>query len=199
MNAKPSLSIPAYERAQHRVMNLIMDVLASTDPVLGAIPVRSTGHAGPTRNVPGPNPVDHPLSEFSERFYLHADTIKGTDTETYLLTLIDLGKTYRERLGRTFFETTTDIAEAVGNAIDARGLPLSWDRFLDAIELIDVSFDREGRASGLQVIMHPETHRLMNQVPRTPEHDERFNDIMRRKKDHWDAQQRPRRLPRQGR
>lgn len=199
MVIKPSLGIPAYERAGHRVMNLVMDLLASTDPVLGAIPLRNTGHAGPTRNVPGPAPVDHPLTEFSERFYLHADTIRDTDTETYLLTLIDLSKVHQERLAKTFIETTTDIAEAVGNTVDARGLPLTWDRFLDVIELIDVSFDDEGRASGLQVIMHPDTYRLMSQVPRTSEHDARFYDIMRRKKEKWDAQQRPRRLPRQRR
>ena len=37
---------------------------------------------------------------------------------------------------------------------------------------------------------------VMHAIEKTPEQEQRYQEIMQRKKDAWDAQQRPRRLPR---
>ena len=57
---EPRLAIPAYERVMHAFMSSIIDGMIGVDPLLGKIGVRMSGHAGPTRNVPGPQPIAIP-------------------------------------------------------------------------------------------------------------------------------------------
>jgi hypothetical protein len=192
---KPCLAIPAYDAALRSLMSSIVDDMIGVDPVLGQIHSRTTGHAGPTRNVPGPHPVDHDLTHFEAEYAIHVDHIRDTEVDVFIIAICGVAEKYAEAMGAAFVRTVSDVAEAVGNAIDAEGKPFTWDFFLDGLETMEVAFDEDGQYR-LQVLINPETWRLLQAVEQTPEQEQRFREIMQRKKDAWDAQQRPRRLPR---
>jgi hypothetical protein len=192
---KPCLAIPAYDAALRSLMSSIVDGMIGVDPVLGQIHSRTTGHAGPTRNVPGPHPVDHDLTHFEAEYAIHVDHIRDTEVDVFIIAICGVAEKYAEAMGAAFVRTVSDVAEAVGNAIDAEGKPFTWDFFLDGLETMEVAFDEDGQYR-LQVLINPETWRLLQPVEQTPEQEQRFREIMQRKKDAWDAQQRPRRLPR---
>lgn len=193
---KPRLTIPAYDLAAHSFMSSVMDGLIGVVPILGQMPVRITGHAGPTRNVPGDHPLDHPLTVFRETLLIHADVIRGTAVESFVASLTELAGKYEEKMGKTLVETIGGVAEAVGNVVDAREQPLSWDFLLDAFEKIDWSFDEEGHPLGQQILVNPETAKLLRALDITLKQQQRYHEIIQRKKEQWDAQKRTRRLPR---
>ena len=193
---KPHLTIPAYDLAMHEFMTLVMDGMIGVDPMLGQIRVRVTGHAGPTRNVPGPQPVDHPLTTFQEIITIHADVIRETDVESFVAALVELAAKYEEAMGTTLVRTLTDVTEAVGNVVDAQGLPLSWDHLLDALEMTEFTFDEDGRLHVKQFLMNAETDKQLRAIEMTPEQRQRHEELIRTKKEQWDAQKRTRRLPR---
>ncbi len=188
--------IPAYDLALHVFETLVVDGMIGVDPVLGHISSRATVHAGPIRNVPGSNPVDHDLTTFQGSYVIHADKIRETDVEEFITAICGLAETYEEAMSSTFIRTMTDVSDAVGNSIDAKGQPFSWDIFLDGLEKIEFAFDDDGKHSPLQILVNPETYRLIKSIGMTPEQSERYNDVMKRKKEAWHAQQRTRRLPR---
>ena len=192
---KPSLAIPAYDAALRSLMSLIVEGMIGVDPMLGQIHSRTTGHAGPTRNVSGPNPVDHDLTHFEAGYEIHVDHLRETDVDVFISAVCGVAEKYAAAMGAAFVRTVSDVAEAVGNAISAGGNPFTWDFFLDGLETMEVSFDEDGQYQ-LQVFINPETWRLLQAVEQTPEHEQRFQEIMQRKREEWDAQQRPRRLPR---
>ena len=177
-------------------MNSVMDGMIGIEPLLGQIPVRKTGHSGPTRNVPGSQPVDHPLTTFQETFSIHADVIRNTDVESFLVTIYDLAEKHANSMGKTLVQTLNDVTKTVGNLVNAGDRPLSWDLFLDALEMIDFSFDENGRPHAKQILMNPSTANLLRTIKITPEQQQRHDEIIRRKKELWDAQKRTRRLPR---
>lgn len=192
---KPSLAIPAYDLALQSLMSSIIDGMIEVDPVLGQIHSRTTGHAGPTRNVPGSYPVDHELTHVEAVFELHVDHIRTADVDAFVTAICEVAEKYEESLGTAFFETMKDVTSAVGNAINAEGKPFTWDLFLDGLERMEIVFDKNGHQL-TQVIVNPETGRILQSVEITLEQDRRYQEIMKRKKDEWDAQQRSRRLPR---
>jgi hypothetical protein len=193
--SKPSLAIPAYDIALRSLMSSIVEGMISVDPVLGQIHARTTGHAGPTRNVPGPNPIDHDLTHFEADYAIHVDHIRGTDADVFVTAVCGVAEKYAEAMGATFFQTMRDVTEAVGNAFDAEGKPFTWDLFLDGLEKMEIPFDVNGKFQ-LQALVGPELFNLIRTIELTTEHKQRLDGILQRKKDEWDAQQRPRRLPR---
>ena len=194
--AKPRLKIPAYDIALYAFMSSVMDGLAAVEPTLGQIPIRVTGHAGPTRNVPGPRPVDHPLATFNEEFAIHTDVVRNSDVESFVATLTELAEKHVEAIAKALVQMLSDVTEGVGNVVDVGGRPISWDHFLDGLEKIEVSFDEEGRHQ-VQFAMNPNTAMLLEAISVSPEQRQRHKEIVRRKKEQWDAQKRTRRLPRQ--
>jgi hypothetical protein len=170
--------------------------MIGVDPLLGQIESRTTGHAGPVRNVPGPNPVNHDRTHFEADYALHVAAVRETDVDAFTAAICGAAAQYTEAMGKTFFRIARDITDATGNSIDAEGRLLSWDLVLDMLETAEVTFDNDGKPT-TQLVMSPKIATLLHAIEQTPEQEQRFQEIMQRKKDAWDAQQRPRRLPRQ--
>jgi hypothetical protein len=192
---KPALAIPAYDGALDTLKTSIVKGMVGVDPLLGQIASRTTDHAGPVRNVPGPNPVDHDRTHFEGDYALHVGAIRETDVDAFITAICGVAEQYAEAMGATLLRTAEDITDATGNAIDAGGRPLSWDLVLEAYEGTEIAFDDDGQPT-TELVMNPRTAMLLLTIEKTPEQEQRYQEIMQRKKDEWDAQQRPRRLPR---
>jgi hypothetical protein len=192
---KPNLAIPVYDATLRAFKTSIVEAMAGIDSMLGQIASRTTGHAGPVRNAPGPNPVDHERTQFRAEYALHIDAIRETDVDAFIMAICGVAEQYAAAMGATLLRTAEDITDATGNTIDAGGRPLSWDLILDAYEGTEIAFDDDGQPT-TQLVMNPKTAMLLRAMEKTPEQERRYQEIMQRKKDAWDAQQRPRRLPR---
>jgi hypothetical protein len=192
---KPNLAIPVYDATLRAFKTSIVEAMAGIDSMLGQIASRTTGHAGPVRNAPGPNPVDHERTQFRAEYALHIDAIRETDVDAFIMAICGVAEQYAAAMGATLLRTAEDITDATGNTIDAGGRPLSWDLILDAYEGTEIAFDDDGQPT-TQLVMNPNTAMLLRAMEKTPEQERRYQEIMQRKKDAWDAQQRPRRLPR---
>lgn len=132
---------------------------------------------------------------FEAIYAIHVEHIRETDVDAFVTAICGVAEKYEEVMGATFARTIIDVTQAVGNSVDAEGRPFTWDLLLDAFERMEIMFDEDGKHR-LQIMIDPKTWRLPQAIERTPEQEQRFRKIMRRKKEAWDAQQRTRRLPR---
>ena len=136
------------------------------------------------------------MKRFEGELVIDLNVIRDTDAERFSEIVAGLAMDYLDTIGATFVETVQEITEATGMTIDAGGRPLSWDLILDGLEQKEIAFDSDGRISGETIIMNPRTAQALTETQMTPEQEMRLNDILQRKKDDWNAQQRSRRLPR---
>ncbi len=192
--AQLRFDIPAYERAMSDFAASVMNGLAARHPVIGDIPVRRTIHPGPTRNVPGPQPVDHPLSRVEQRVEFHTDVIRYSQIEEFISILAEISRHHQDVLERELVRTVTDVCDATGNVIDAQGRPLTFDLILELVEKLEIRFDEAGMMSKPVIMMHPDNAERLRQNPPTPEQLQQLNEILRRKRAEQDAQKRTRRL-----
>ncbi|MBM0232479.1 hypothetical protein JNW91_11750 [Micromonospora sp. STR1_7] len=94
-----------------------------------------------------------------------------------------------------FYSHVNEVAEAVGNTVSG---PMSWDLIIDALERVDRVFGDDGEHGGM-IVMNPETYaRLVQQGPPTAAQEARLDDILRRKREEFDARRRHRSVPRDG-
>jgi hypothetical protein len=91
-------------------------------------------------------------------------------------------------------EQITRLTEATGNVVDAAGRSI-WDAQLEALETIEIYFDRDGVPSLPSLVMNPETAKKIGEPPEG--FVEAFNEILTRRRNEWLARRRTRRLPRQ--
>jgi hypothetical protein len=190
---KPRLSIPAYDLALRAFLNQVAIGIVGIDPWLGSIRSRQTGHAGPTRHITEPSPLDHPLTHFEREFRVHGDIVRDTDIEEFLPIILKVVDEYVSAMGSTFANIARDITDATGNTIDAGGRPLSWDLIIDGLEQKEIAFDKDGRMNET-LVMNPKTAALLASIEMTPAQTARLERVLQKKRDEWDAKQRTRRL-----
>lgn len=196
LNQELRLSIPAYDAAMGSFVSSVIEGFISLEPVVGQIPQRATGHSGPTRNIPGPEPLDQPLKTVMETVTIHADVMRSTDVEAFTSSIASMAEQYVQQLARFFIATMEELTRGTGNFVDANERPLSWDLVLDALERIEIDFDDDGQPYRPSIVMHPHMLERLNQIEVTPEHRRRLADIFAQNKARWHAQKRTRRLPR---
>ncbi len=169
--------------------------LLTLDPLTREIPVVSTVHAGPTRNVPGSQPVDHPMSTVEVAMEIHRDVIRNSRVDEFTVILFEFSRKYHEHIARSMFQTVSDVSEAVGNVISAQGQPLTPDLLNDMLEKLEIDFDDTGEPIMPTAVAHPDVVKKLFAIEPTPEQLQRQKDILRRKKEAYDAKKRTRRLP----
>jgi len=185
--------LPAYEHAMSEFFDAVAWGVARLDPFIGSIQSARTIHPGPTRNVPGPNPVDHPLAHFAQETEFRADVVRESNLEEFTTILYRLGEGCQEQIGRSMFSYMRDITSATGNVSNVDGLP-SVETILESFESYNFDFDDEGQPIMPEFVGLPETLRLITNLVPELDQDPRFEELMLRKKAEHDAQKRTRRL-----
>lgn len=188
---------PGYEQAMTDFMGKVAQGILELDGLLRKMPSRRTVHAGPMRSVREPQVLDQPLQAFRYTLSIPFDVIRNTDIDQFTTLLYDFAEAHRHELGGAFVRTMMEVTEATGNTINAEGRPLSFDMINDAIELIDISFDEQGKPNLPSIMVGPEMSKRLMAIEPTPEQLQRYREILQRKKEAFDAQKRTRRLPRQ--
>lgn len=136
--------LPEYEKAMGEfAQNLALGFLR-THPILGQMFSHPMIHAGPVRNVAGPEPVDHPLIRAGGEMTIHNDVVRQTDIERYVTELLNVPLMMASQLQRQFFTNVEEITEATGNVRDVGGESFSFDHLIEIIRMVDLGFDDEG-------------------------------------------------------
>ena len=84
-----------------------------------------------------------------------------------------------------------EVTQRVGNAVDAQGRPFSADLYFEMMEKIQIDFDSSGRpdTSGARLVMHPDMAErvipLMAQWENDAAFQERYREMMLRKRNEW--------------
>jgi hypothetical protein len=189
-----SFNIHRYDNAVAEFCHIVVHGFISLDPLLGAIRRVPIVHGGPTRVVRGSAPLDQKLSKIESMATLDMDAIRNTDIEKYSAFLYELARSTIDFLASDFIDRITEVADTVGNAMDAGGQSFSIDMLLDLLEKMAIEFDIEGKPIMPALLVNPQLHERIKDLEFTPEQEERRVAIFARKKAAHDAKKRTRRL-----
>jgi hypothetical protein len=187
-------SIPEYDRALAEYIALVVKGVFDQDPYLRKISSGTTLHGGPRRNVRSPQPLDQPMITIQQDFDIPLEVIRNTDTDEYATLLYMAAKEYKDKLLAALFQGISEVTDAGGNVIDARGEPLTPDVLNDVLERMELSFDENGQPIHPMVVLHPDTFARLKDIQPTAEQRQRQAEIVQRKKAEHDAKKRSRRL-----
>ena len=94
-----------------------------------------------------------------------------------------------------FFQRMGQITEAAGNAYHAQGQPLSHDMLLDMFDRVEIGFDESGNPVMPTLVTGPDLYQGLQRLPPpTQEQQQRFAEIIERKRSEHNAERRHRKL-----
>jgi hypothetical protein len=187
-------TIPKYESAMWKFVEKVIDGFMSNDPLFSSISRELIIHKGPIRNVRGQVPFDQKMVETRCEVPLKRETIRNTDVEKHTEILHELARSSISAITPQFFQGISELANIVGNSMDAHGAPFSFDQLLDLMERMDFRFDDQNEPIMPTLFLGPELHEKIKNLKLKPEQEQRLKDILERKKAEHDANKRTRRL-----
>jgi hypothetical protein len=189
-----TFNVPEYVQAERHLLGKVMLGLTGLDPLLGQMPWIQTEHAGPVRNVPGPEPLDQEMLPVEATAAFSKEAVRDSRLDEFVAFVVELTEQSQKQMAIHTFQRMGELTEATGNTVDAGGKPLSYDVFLDLLERMQLEFDEKGDPILPTVWGHPATIERFKALQPTPEHSAREAAILARKKAEFDAAKRTRRL-----
>lgn len=186
-----------YEDAFRRVMgDTINALMRANDPVLGMIPEETREHIEISRNTfASGEVVDGPPMEVPMRLEIQNIDVVSGNVDGLLASLNAAAAEGASILVRQVFDRIGRLTAAAGTSVDAKGQPLSWDLLLTALERIEIDFDERGRPIWPTLVMHPDMFLKLKALPPPDQAQEgQLADLLKRKREEFDARQRRRRL-----
>lgn len=95
---------------------------------------------------------------------------------------------------RMLIETLNEATQRVGNVVDARGKPFTFDLFLEMIEKVWIEFDEHGKAIMPTMMAGSAVAAQMSSLDADPANKVKFDALMQRKKEQWLAREADRTL-----
>ena len=109
--------------------------------------------------------------------------------------LDDIAESMASQATASIFETLREAADGVGNSINANGRPFSKELFLELLSRVSIDFDPDGNPQMPMMIVPPGFDKsLFDEWDKDPELAKRHDEIMRRKKEEFDAREASRKL-----
>ena len=189
-----SLNIPEYESSALRFISDVLQGFMSVDPLFSGIERDYTTHRGPIRNVPGDTPLDQSMFTVSGESSLSWDSIHNGKIDDYTRFLSDISESQRKSLARHFFKNISEITDATGQSVDAKGQPLTVDLILDLLEKVEFGFDDDGNPQYPTLVLPPAAIERLKTLKFTPEQEQRRTQIIEEKRARFNASKRTRRL-----
>jgi len=189
-----SFNIPEYESSALRFITDVLQGFMSLDPLFSGIGWDYTAHQGPIRNVPGDTPLDQSMFTVRGESSLSWDSIHNGKIEDYTQFLTDISESQRKSLAMHFFKNISEITDATGRTVNAKGQPLTVDLFLDLLEKVEFGFDDDGNPQYPTLVLPPAAIERLKKLQFTPEQEERRKQIIEEKRARFNASKRTRRL-----
>lgn len=111
--------------------------------------------------------------------------------------MVEKGKEFGGEQAKYNYKVINQITSEVGNVVDGGGKPVNADVFFQVFEKIQIAFDDNGKPQMPTMVIHPHMEKSVRELieeAETPENKAKFNEIMKRKKEEWDAEQARRKL-----
>lgn len=191
------LLLHEYEVACRQFFGDAVDAIATeSSPIYGQIQRERVEVLAPSLNTmaDGQQVSREPMLAEASMTMSIAHAIEGDFTDVYVA-MAETAEQILASLMPQMFGHISDICDATGNTISGAGRDI-WETLTEALESIEISFDSEGDPSLPTLVMHPDAASKLADPPEGFE--ERWNEIIRRKRDEWLATRRTRRLPRHG-
>ncbi|HVW07587.1 MAG TPA: hypothetical protein VHC90_03340 [Bryobacteraceae bacterium] len=109
----------------------------------------------------------------------------------FAISLKKLSQLHLEELHKMLYRKHTEVTARVGNQVNAGGAPFSADLYFELLEKLQVDFDDLGRpdTASTRLVMHPDMAERVIPLMEAWEADEnfqqRYRDLMLRKRDEW--------------
>lgn len=189
-----SLSIPEYESASLRFIVEVTQGFLGVDPLFSGIERDYTTHRGPIRNVLGDTPLDQSMFAVIGESLISWDSIRNGKIDDYIQFLVDISESQRKSLARHFFKNISEITDATGQTVNAKGQPLTVDLILDLLEKVEFGFDDDGNPQYPTLVLPPAAIERLKKLEFTPEQEKRRQQIIEEKRARFNASKRTRRL-----
>lgn len=120
-------------------------------------------------------------------------------TPEEMIAIIDeKAKDMGSQMAKYQFEVLNQTVQETGNSVDAKGQKLSPELFLETMSKISISFDEQGKPKLPTIVIGSnsvdEWKRVMAEAEADPSHKDRFDAIIAKKKEDFDAEQARRKL-----
>lgn len=185
-------SSPEYDRAMSTFLSNVMEGFFSLHPLFGSMLKEKSIHAGPIRNVRGPEPLDQDTFPVQGVGQLHRDSIANTDFDAFTNFIYGIAEEAIKQFSVQFYRGLDEITDATGQKLDAAGKPFSYDMYLDLIEKMPIDFSDDG-SPNLPTMVTGKTPRIDTLKP-SKDQQTRLEQILAKKKEEFDAQKRTRKL-----
>jgi hypothetical protein len=190
--------LPEYTSAFNLfVHSAINELTRASDPVLKGMPTENRAELNSAQyTLPSGETLEMPPIEVRPQATLDGNAMLTGDLNALHVFIYEMAHSSLEQLIPQFFQHVSTVADAFGNSVDARGQPLSHDLLLDMFEKKQWSFKDDGSFSdGEMMLVHPETYKKIQELPpRTPEQEQRWCDLIERKRQEFYAGKRTRRI-----
>jgi len=122
------------------------------------------------------------------------DSVRNCRIDDYTRFLIDISDSQRKSLARHLFKNLSEITDATGRSVNAKGQPLTVDLILDLLEKVEFGFDDDGNPQYPTLVMPPAAIERLKELKFTPEQEQRRKQIIEEKRARFHASKRTRRL-----
>ncbi len=114
--------------------------------------------------------------------------------ETVLNKINEPAKEMAEQIAKSYYGTLIEAAEEASNVTSTDGKPLSVDMILEMVKEMHLSFDEEGRASGLRFVGNFKGSPSFSEVLSQAQADPRYEELMEQKREEWRVRENNREL-----
>ncbi len=121
------------------------------------------------------------------------ETAVNFDVEDFLADVDAMAQSMAGQLVAGMLQHISDVTEATGQVVSGEGRDF-WEAMLEAMEGVELSFDEQGNHHGM-VVIHPDLAEKIKNNPPTPEQEARAQEIIRNKREQWNASRRLEDLP----
>lgn len=164
-----------------------------TDQLLGQIQTHSVVHRGAIRQVSEPTIVDTQAQGFGDEFILNLEMYRKTDVDEFVTLIWTLWRSIASQTKKYMFQVLNLTTEAVGNSVALQAGMNIWDAQIEMLKKMEMRFDKDGNHN-TQIVMPPDSFQKLIDNPRTPEQEQKWEEVMKAKKEEYYAQKRTRRL-----
>jgi len=188
--------LPEYEAAVADLsFALVNELVRARDPILANVRYEQVGHVS-SGEVPGNSaqgaswPVNMAIS-----FSASVEAMLTCDLDSWSAMISDAADEALSALMPQFLRGMAEACERAGTVVDAGGKPFDHDLFLELIERCELDFDEAGKPRMPTVFVSPGVFEQIRRLPpRTPDQSARYEAIIEKKRNQFNARRRVRKL-----
>ncbi len=141
---------------------------------------------------------EQPYQEMSSLLTIELSEVPELTTEKIKAKLDAVAEDMARQMSQSIFRELKQVTEQTGNAVDARGKPLTKELFLELFEKVESDFTPDGQLIPPSIVMPPDAWKANESKFREWENDKEFirrhTEIINKKREAWYAREASRKL-----